>query len=388
MFVRGSLVTLRPILPTDAAQLLVWCAAPGHHPLRPLGEPGRSVTEEELYLFLGRRGVNLLIVQQETESVGYVCMTNGDPWNGYAEVSLFRAPGRRLPPVVEQEAWMLFLDLLKRWFPLAQIGTSIVESDDVMLDRVRALGFTDTGHAPWLVWDGTQQSPLVLLRLDQERWEDARRRISQTVAIQRDVFQLAASPESSASNGGLAATAFAPLAVRPLTAGDLEAAFTWHADPSIPHAWNQARRWLPYVAFVGRLDELKRQAHVEILAAASGEPVGYLQLAGQRRTDGTAYLDTYLAPPFRAVEHWREAFQTAVQRLESNRELRKIYTEVLGYDPERILGAQEAGFVAEGETPGYFWFNGHYQTRYRLAYYFESPNRISVGGKPQERRSS
>ena len=375
MYLYGRYALLRPAFPRDYASLVRWSLRWDiHHPLTRRFDP---ILFRD---FLGEvdarlRDLGLMIVQNSEGKVfGYACIHRLKPWSRNLSVDVVFA--ETPPPPVRREAWVMLLDFAYRWFPVERVRLQCSGAEPDKIAYVEQLGFRRETVQTSELWAGERLWDLHELTLERASWANNRRKVTESLILQRQYDQMSSSAIASAQAfDDVLPRSEEPteLRIRPLEVTDQFAVFRWYGDSTQPHLWNERRQLLTFVGFNGLLETIARTSRIRVIEDAAREPVGYAQLYHQRVWDETGKLALYLDPPHREPPIVRAALRLSTAWAFTFPAVRKVYVETYQFQEVLASALADLGFAQEGEVRAAYWFDGEYWTRTRWAAYRGNP---------------
>lgn len=185
MWVIGSQVRLRTLLPDDYATLWRWSFRPGPH-RGPLAHRHQGILEDPLRDFSSElEGSSIvLVLDQDQAPLGYFWLREVQPWERLIDVEMALFCDE--PPRHMKEAWLLFLDALFRWYPIQIVHSSVPESDQAQLRILDRAGFDRHGVSPESRWVLDHFEHRVLVSLTREVWTAE---VAKALSIREDTLR-------------------------------------------------------------------------------------------------------------------------------------------------------------------------------------------------------
>lgn len=146
--------------------------------------------------------------------------------------------------------------------------------------------------------------------------------------------------------------------------------FLWRNSNDFMELCSTRRNSVSLEDFKTELDsDLKRDRHLQFMIARKNEYIGTVYSYSLNRTDGHAFVTTYLAKDWRDRGCGAEAVVVFLEYLFRKYELYKIYAEVYSYNLESLRALASGKFVEEGKFRGHRLYRGERHDLIRLAFF-------------------
>lgn len=115
--------------------------------------------------------------------------------------------------------------------------------------------------------------------------------------------------------------------------------------------------------------DFDRDRHLQMLVRHAGTPVGTIYSYSFNRTDGHAFVTTYVDPRYERMGYGAEAFMLFAYHLFTTYSLFKLYTDVYEHNDHSYRCLSRAGFAEEGRFRSHRLVNEKRYDLIRLALY-------------------
>lgn len=158
----------------------------------------------------------------------------------------------------------------------------------------------------------------------------------------------------------------------PMTKEHMPLLYQWITDIETVMLWINRRDIPTYEQYLEEIQwKLKNNVLTQLIIARASDNVniGTIYAYDTNTADGFTFVTIYLAPKYTNIGYGTEAARLFVDYLFAYLPIRKIYTEVYGYNQKSLRVMQSAGLIQEGCFKEHRWFNGSYTDLYRFALY-------------------
>jgi RimJ/RimL family protein N-acetyltransferase len=148
--------------------------------------------------------------------------------------------------------------------------------------------------------------------------------------------------------------------------------YEWTIDVENAMLWTNKREIPPYEQYVQEIEwRLKNNILTQLMIHKADEdsPIGTIYAYDSNTSDGYTFVTIYLVPSCTRIGYGTEASMLFTDYLFAYMPLRKIYTDVYGYNDRSLHVIRAAGLIEEGCFRQHRWFNGRYADLYRFALY-------------------
>lgn len=150
----------------------------------------------------------------------------------------------------------------------------------------------------------------------------------------------------------------------------LQVLFSWRNDADFMRLCSTRRNSVSIEEFKTELtSDLGKDRHTQFLIVRSGEYIGTMYSYNYNRTDGHAFVTTFLCGLWRNRGCGAEAMIVFLEYLFREFGLYKVYADVYTYNRESLNALTSGGFTEEGRFRGHRLYGGERYDLVRLAFY-------------------
>mgnify|MGYP003393517102 CR=1 FL=1 len=162
----------------------------------------------------------------------------------------------------------------------------------------------------------------------------------------------------------------AHLEIQELQEEHLPILFLWRNSSDFMELCSTRRNFVSLDEFRSELSyDFSRDRHLQFMIVRKGECIGTIYSYSLNRTDGHAFVTTYVAKDWRDKGCGAEAMAIFLEYLFREYGLYKVYAEVYSYNLESIRALTSGKFVEEGRFCGHRLHNGERHDLIRLTFF-------------------
>ena len=162
----------------------------------------------------------------------------------------------------------------------------------------------------------------------------------------------------------------ASLELHELQEEHLPTLFLWRNSDDFMELCSTRRNSVSLEDFVAELDsDLKRDRHLQFMIVRKKECIGTIYSYNLNRTDGHAFVTTYIAKDWRDKGCGAEAVVVFLEYLFREYGLHKVYADVYSYNLESLRALTSGRFIEEGRFREHRLYHNERHDLIRLAFF-------------------